>query len=358
MLLSLLSLMLIFSAFSGELKKEKIIIFVHGSVLDPKGYANPNKPKENILKGFLRGIWQQTNTEKSIRENMKNNFQTRKNRNQLFQEDKLPLLMGNQPGLHKIDKRSITPMAYEKIYETLKKTNSEEYYIFNWDGDLSEKSRTFYADILSEKIKELNENNEKQIDIYCHSHGGNLALLSAIKTKFHDIYLMGTPIGKRTETIISKIPKENYAHIYNIYSIDDTTQVKDPFFDLGFLPGRVIKNNNKKIYNIELQLEGGDYKIEHGDFFIFNPSKKHTPLLIALQNVGPEINSFEKENKERQDRNYIINLKECSKKIEISSNNNQLQHQSFKTYFNLIQKSVTNSIQNFYKKNSYLHKKN
>jgi hypothetical protein len=307
----------------------KINIFIHGSVSSPEGYSNKKEAKGNWV-AFWRAFSEQWNTEKSIAYNLKHRFAKRKNREKLFHEDKLPLFMGIEPGLHKIKENNITPTAWEKIYQKLDHNKHTAFYIFNWDGDVSEQSRIFFAHMLSKEIKKMPKNIE--INLYCHSHGGNLALHAIKDVKIHHIYLLGTPIGKKTEEIISIIPQENYNGIYNFYSIDDKTQVKDIFFDLGFLPGRIIENASKKnIYNIEIKLEK-ERKINHKDFYVYDQSKKeHIPLFLLIETLPTD---FTKNNNHDM-KNMIITLDEKNNIQLIQENLASLKKLSYKKLLNV-----------------------
>lgn len=311
-------------------KTQKIIIFIHGTVSYPERYTDYEKKKS--LKGLYRKLSEQLNTEKSIKDNYENNFFKRKNRGSLFEEDKLPLLMGTEPGLHKIEKSNVTEIAYQNIYEKLNGKN-RIYYMFNWDGDLSKKSRIFFGKMLGEKINQLRLSDTDKVDLYCYSHGGNLALIAATHTKVNDIYLLGTPIGKTTEKIISNIPQENYNHIYNIYAINDTVQIKDPFFDLGYLPGRAIKELNQKIYNIEIKLEDKTKDIKHEDFFIFNKEKPYSPLIVPLQNFREKFMLFSDQKQNKKINNYIVTLKEDNQTLESYPNTKSIENLFFRRYF-------------------------
>ena len=318
--------------FSTSLTKD-IVIFVHGSLSAPEGYADPKGPKGN-WKGLYRQLSEQLNTDKSIQHHYENNFFKRKNRGQLFEKNKLPLLIGKEAGLDEIKESKVTEIAYQNIYEKLNREN-RIYYMFNWDGDLSQKSRIFFGNMLANKIKQLNLTNSDKVDLYCHSHGGNLALIAATHTKVNDIYLLGTPIGKTTEQIISNIPQENYAHIYNIYAINDTVQIKDPFFDIGYLPGRAIKELNQKIYNIEIKLEDKNKQIKHEDFFMFNQNKSYSPLIIPLQNFGKQLIAMTEKQENKKTNNYIATLKQNNTTLEIIPNNEDIEALFFRPYIQI-----------------------
>lgn len=329
-------------SFSQSLTREKkIVIFIHGSVSAPEKYADRHGAKGSWT-SFYRQLSEQLNTEKSIQHHYENNFFKRKNRGILFQENKLPLLIGKESGLHKIKTDNITKITYQNIYEKLNKENTM-YYIFNWDGDLSQKSRTFFGNMLAKQINELLPKNKK-IDLYCHSHGGNLALIGVINIKVNDIYLLGTPIGKTTEEIISNIPEENYDHIYNIYAINDTVQIKDPFFDLGYLPGKAIRKLNKRIYNIEIKLEDKAKDIKHEDFFMFNKEKPYSPLIIPLQNFGEKLIAVSK----KKINNYIVTLKKNNTTLDIIQNTESIEELFFHPYIQV--KKSKDEIKNYIKK--------
>lgn len=333
-------------SFSQSLATEKkIVIFIHGSVSAPERYADPNGAKGS-WKGFYRQLSEQLNTEKSIQYHYENNFFKRKNRGSLFEENKLPLLIGTKPRLHKIEEENVTKITYQNIYKKLNKENTI-HYVFNWDGDLSQKSRIFFGEMLAKQINELLLKDRK-IDLYCHSHGGNLVLITAKNIKVNDIYLLGTPIGKTTEQIIQDIPQENYNHIYNIYAINDTVQIKDPFFDLGYLPGKAIKKSNKKIYNIEIKLEDKTKHIKHEDFFMFNKEKSYSPLIIPLQNFGEKLIAISEKEENKKTNNYIVTLKQNNTTLDIIPNTESMETLFFHPYIQV--KKLKDKIKNYIKK--------
>lgn len=334
-----------FSFSQSFITQKKIVIFIHGSVSTPEGYTDPKGPKGN-WKGVYRQLSEQLNTEKSIQHHYENNFFKRKNRGPLFEEDKLPLLIGKESGLHEIKIDNVTQTTYQNIYKKVHNENTM-YYVFNWDGDLSQKSRTFFGKMLSKQINELLPKTKK-IDLYCHSHGGNLALITTINIKVNDIYLLGTPIGKTTEQIISNIPQENYDHIYNIYGINDPVQIKDPFFDLGYFPGRAIKKSNKKIYNIEIKLENKTKHIKHEDFFMFNKEKPYSPLIIPLQNFGEKLITISEKEQNKKTNNYIASLKKDNTTLDIIPNPDGIETLFFRPYFQV--KKSKDKIKNYIKK--------
>lgn len=363
MLFYFLLLISLFSFSQSLTTEKKIVIFIHGSLSAPEGYTNPDEAKGS-WKGLYRQLSEQLNTEKSINNNYENNFFTRKNRGKLFDEDKLPLLIGKEPGLHEIKKENLTGITYTNIYEKLNKENTK-HYMLNWDGDLSQKSRTFSANMLTDKIKNIVSENIKladqindiisekiKIDLKSHSHGGNVALIAAKKIKVNDIYLLGTPIGKTTEEIISTIPEENYDHIYNIYAINDPVQIKDPFFDLGYLPGRAIKAVNKKIYNIEIKLEDKKKYIKHEDFFMFNKEKPYSPLIVPLQNFREKFIAISNKEENKEINNYIATLKNNNTELDIIPNRENIDSLFFHPFFE-VKKSkdkLYSQIRSFYQK--------
>ncbi len=115
---------------------------------------------------------------------------------------------------------------------------------FSWSGRNSDKDRYNAANSL------VNWANAKQceLDIYAHSHGGNVALLATrLGLNVRKLVLMGTPIRYEYMPDISKIDK-----LYNIFS------VYDPIQKVGTFPnkrgdGRTLSDTDKILNCIATQ---------------------------------------------------------------------------------------------------------
>lgn len=137
----------------------------------------------------------------------------------------------------------ITSLFYERINDLLPADShhSHVFCTFGWSGRLSGPERRYWADVLylqlqkkiNEVKKKLKKNQELEVVLMAHSHGGNVALNLALaeeKFKGHlvvdKLVLLGTPVQSETEHMIySPIFKS----IFNFYSKGDRIQQIDIF---------------------------------------------------------------------------------------------------------------------------------
>ena len=115
------------------------------------------------------------------------------------------------------------------------------FYTFGWSGRLSHKHRKKAASNLYFELVRLREfwrihGYEIDIDLYGHSHGGNVILnLATAESQFSTLkellriehaVLLGTPIQKETACFFSA---SLFKRIYNFYSRGDAVQIADLF---------------------------------------------------------------------------------------------------------------------------------
>lgn len=289
----------------------EIDIFIHGTA---DGIAQYSKHfgTSASFQGFCNHVKskildKKTNQELYIDNNKFANF---KNRKENILKKDFPTIMGIAPGLSEITHHfencknnnkcanCISKISYDSIFLLFKKNKEEsvqsktKYYMFNWVGNLSTQDRKIAADQFNQEFQILSKKypNAKK-NIYTHSHGGNVLLISAsLKPldNINNIFLLAMPLGTKTKQLIEKI---NCKQIYNIYSNEDIAQNKDITFDIKtFFIGRQIKNNNIK--NIEVKRKDKK-KVHHGMFNIvdiknsINPVISDLPLLIYfLENTN------------------------------------------------------------------------
>lgn len=193
-----------------------------------------------------------------------------------------------QPGL--IDITNIhDPNQYdlEKNYgllETIKKNTQSDslFFLFNWDGELSNKNRRNASKKLAQEIMNLKKKYQHaELYIIGYSHGGNVAAQivdfipknSGIGVDY--LIMLGTPIGDRTEKwLMTKKIRGDYFfnHVYNAYSSTDFTQIKDLFFNFP-LCKRYIKMRKKNMTNMEIAFVYDD-KIFLDSSFIYSPNHR------------------------------------------------------------------------------------
>lgn len=286
-----------------DYKKEKEIhIFVHGT----ETFGEAGTPK--ALWRHIYSKFMFLNTNKEIYKNQ-NEYANFKNRFMWLVEKNFPLVSGLYPGLHKIThifnncseknkcRHCISQKAYDQIFSLFKdkieKNNRTDnsYYMFNWAGNLSNIDRRLAAEKLALDLAQLQtEDMHSHINLYGHSHGGNVILeaLAIAKEKksplnIKNIYTLAMPIGKITKIWLQKISYEN---LYNFYSTQDKTQISDYTFDASnaWHGNRNVTEINSRVYNIVVtRLD--DKKITHELFFL--PDNKYTiyPVICDLPDL-------------------------------------------------------------------------
>lgn len=290
-----------------------INIIVHGTA-DGVHLYSKNFGENGSFKGFLNNIrskylgrFQKASNEELYKDISK--FGAYKNRRKiLLTDDQIPLIMGVYPGLSKITsifspnqteeeiRSSISKKAYNNIFNLFKKNTEKqdpkrkhEYYIFNWVGNLSSRDRTLASQrFATDLITFVEKNPSVEINIYGHSHGGNviletLALLSEEKKNIviNNVCLLGTPIGQKTKDYIKKL--RNVHSIYNFYSLQDQVQNKDITFDLFILRSnrRITPHDNSIVYNIEV-VRNDKNRLHHGMFYIAHNKGLQYPVLSEI----------------------------------------------------------------------------
>lgn len=237
---------------SYDKKKENIFIIIHGTWI----YSFSSLLFSSFEKSEIEQRWK--NTENKIAEqqgliditNLENN------------EDYLK----REEGIIEYKKQN------NKFYENTR------YYKYNWDGFLSEKNRNKAAKILAKEIILIKKRfPHSKIHIIGYSHGGNVAL-NLIKYLpknnnliIDELVLLATPIGKTSESLAKKKRDFQYffKKIYCLYSIYDTTQIKDFMFNFPFCH-RFLKQRIKNV--VEINCEYSFYNQKNEKIFIHYPN--------------------------------------------------------------------------------------
>jgi hypothetical protein len=316
-----------------------IHIMIHGTADGVHLYSS-NFGKSGSFKGFTNnirsqfmGIFRKSSNKELYHDIFK--FGAYKERMKILLTDgNLPLIMGTYPGLSEISsfftssqteeeqRSSISKRAYNDVFSLFKKNIEKQdpqsnhgYYMFNWVGNLSSYDRTLASERLADDLATFIEKNPTvKINIYGHSHGGNvileaLALLSEQKKNIliNNICLLGTPIGKKTHKYVRKL--RNVYCIYNFYSLEDQIQNKDITFDpFIFKNGRRLDISNISIHNIQV-VRNDKETLHHGMLYIAHNKGLKYPVLCEIPLLLGLIK--EKENK-------TISLKEYTYYTQIS----------------------------------------
>ncbi|KKP24168.1 MAG: hypothetical protein SZ59_C0002G0014 [candidate division TM6 bacterium GW2011_GWF2_28_16] len=216
-------------------KKELITIFVHGTVLPYPSATNTIK----TLKGDKNSPIKHENFWHKYINNLR--FEG------LYRFQPIQDL-----GLQKIDlenKNKLTDyqecsQKIANVFLSVYKKNNKAYknyiyYTFGWSGRLDKERRLesgmqFY-DQLVKVVKKIRKRNKDGLDpdvqIFAHSHGGNVALnLAAAEAKnrknlkIKDLVLLGTPVQTETKGLISS---GVFSKVYSFYSKGDDVQIID-----------------------------------------------------------------------------------------------------------------------------------
>lgn len=143
-------------------------------------------------------------------------------------------------------------------------------YVFGWDGRLEHTNRIEWAkrlhSALSDEVKKVRQDcdaDEIEVDIFAHSHGGNVALnmvpvqqeLSG-ELSINRLVMLGTPIQIETE---KHVLDSMFKKVYLIYSQGDKIQVSDFFSTKGSSKRRFEGEAEKnKVVHIEVRIDKKD----------------------------------------------------------------------------------------------------
>lgn len=312
-------------------KKHLITIFIHGTILP--------FPSISALSKTIK------NKNKEIRNYQKYQLEFRKNN--FYKAQAIGEL-----GLHKINidnfriknfnpkKETNASQLISKIHKTLhtnqlKQTKCEySFYTFGWDGRLNKKHRKQWGEKLyKELIEEIKKikNQEIEICIIAHSHGGNVALNLAMaedkfkhNLKINKLILFGTPIQSETKSFIDSAVFKN---IYNIFSTGDNIQTLDNISSKDFFSKRKFTNKEngkcllpKKLKQIEVKV--GNKKPSHCELWFFGWTKlpiyrKSFPLYpLPVATFTPLIVDFI-DNKIEKDQNIKLNIEKQKSELSL-----------------------------------------
>jgi len=140
-------------------------------------------------------------------------------------------------------------------------------YVFGWDGRLEHANRVEWAkrlyQELSDEIKKVRQHcgaDEVELDIFAHSHGGNVALnmvrfhkeLSE-KLSINRLVMLGTPVQVETEKYVLD---PLFKSVYLVYSQGDAIQVLDSISTTKLSKRRFEgKAEKNKVIHIEVEVD-------------------------------------------------------------------------------------------------------
>lgn len=270
--------LLILSSFNLNANK-RIIVFIHGTILPLTSVptsldeflnlfgknANPDETKlcENSISRFYQRAVNQSRTDGIHK------YQPISNLNLIRFEDS--------------QNKKVSNILLQLFYKSFKQINPRdeiELYTFGWDGRLDKEKREKWGKILYQQlIEKVEENKNASIEIYAHSHGGNVALNLATAEKelqqnleIERLILLGTPIQEETSELSnSKIFKK----IYSVYSTNDFMQTFEHKINSEQITKRRFSKKNlpSNIQNIEI--ENGTQKPNHWQLWFYGKTSSN-----------------------------------------------------------------------------------
>ena len=166
-----------------------------------------------------------------------------------------------------------------------KSIQQSRYYTFGWSGELSGKERNkaaseLYTSLVQEQTRLQTETNMPvELNVYSHSHGGNVVLLLAQQEDEHKkqlsidkFFSFGIPIQIETEQLVLC---ELFKSVYHFYSTGDIIQISDIVSTDGGKSRRRFGDKNtfelpEKLVQIEVLVDS--YKPRHMEFWFFGAS--------------------------------------------------------------------------------------
>ena len=255
--------------------KELITIFVHGTIIPYPSISNTVKT--------MRGDKNSPLKKESFWHKYINNL-----RFQGFYEyqpiDDLGLIKVDLDKLNNLNTHETSSHKISNIFTDIYKQNKKEYqnysyYIFGWCGRLdaqrrAESSKQFYNELIKEIDLIKKKKSNVDIQIFAHSHGGNVALnLATIERtekknlKIKKLVLFGTPVQAETSTCIDS---DVFEKIYSFYSKGDDVQIADFISTKKHRSRRKFTSEEKKLTPklIQVEVKCNKLKPRHSELWI------------------------------------------------------------------------------------------
>ncbi|MBU4269617.1 hypothetical protein KJ644_04885 [Candidatus Dependentiae bacterium] len=327
-------------------KTELITIFVHGTIIPYPSVSNAIKTMRGDKKSPLK---HETFWHKYI-----NNL-----RFQGFYQyqpiDDLGLIKINLEktknlNIHENISHEITNI-FSNNYKALKKDYKKySYYTFGWCGRLDaqrrlESAEQFYKELIKEIEKLKTKKIVPEIQIYAHSHGGNVALnLANIEKKqnknlkIKKLVLFGTPVQKETSDCIGS---NVFEKIYSFYSKGDDVQVADFISTKKHKSNRKFYTKEKPLPNklVQVEVKCDKLKPRHSELWITKTRANLMyrdrlcispyPVLIFEPSITNQI-----ENNFKDCNNIKVNIRKTKKpnSFDVSIKDFQKKHLDKKHY--------------------------
>lgn len=255
-----------YDAPSSSEKKgcHRMIVFIHGTIL-------PAPSLNGLRKVAAQALKQGANKPQELYQSYLDGRRDKKG------------FYGYQPlgekGLTKIEDVYSEACSYTEASKLLSdifiQTNGSDEescscYTFGWDGRLEHANRVEWAKrlhvALSDEVNNVRQNygvEQVQIDIFAHSHGGNVALNMAPvqqelsgKLSINRLVMFGTPVQVETEKYVLD---QMFKNVYLFYSQGDMIQVSDLFSTKGLSKRRFNGESEKnKVIHVEVKIDKKD----------------------------------------------------------------------------------------------------
>lgn len=262
-------LILSFNLSAGK----RMIVFIHGTILPLTSIPTSSDEVLNLF-----GKNEDPDKTKFCNNFMSRFYQRVINQSRIYGTHKYqPISDLNLIRFEDSQNKKVSNIFLRLFYKSFKEINPKdeiELYTFGWDGRIDKEKREKWGQILyQELIKKVKENNNIIIEIYAHSHGGNVALNLARgekklykNLKIERLVLFGTPIQKESlELSKSKIFKK----IYNLYSTNDFMQIFEHKINSDFLTKRKFNKQNASVNIKNIEIENGPQKPNHWQLWFY-----------------------------------------------------------------------------------------
>ena len=199
--------------------------------------------------------------------------------------------------------------TYEAVWRAAypnEKNLAPQLYAFGWDGRLSRRHRRraaykLYDALMLERTKLAITHNclpdQIAIQVFGHSHGGNVALLLAHvhnekkqNLTIKQLVLMGTPIQQETMDFVCD---PLFKSVINIYSMGDIVQTGDRFSTRGkSLRRPVCEHNELHVKNVEITVAADEQESKrleplHAQLWGFDANNVFINALIRKIPINP-----------------------------------------------------------------------
>lgn len=265
--------------FNLNAKKEKneTIIFIHGT-LSPLTSV-PTTMQE------LKELFGRTDTAKETKlaENFLSRFYQRH-----INQTRFDGIHKYQPisnlGLKKLgtgNNKKLTRKFKRLFLQSFNQVNPNKkysFYTFGWNGRIDKEKRKIWGKILYKAIKKIREPNS-EIQIYAHSHGGNVALnLARAEEKYKEnlkiknLVLLGTPVQKDTRDLIKS---DIFEKIFVFYSEKDWLQILENKLLPKDKTRRKFSKGNLPAKAKQIEVECGNKKPTHWELWFYGQTNSN-----------------------------------------------------------------------------------